>query len=87
VDAQWAIDGHELSEQNILKICATMMGQVYGAEKHKTTRGKEFQVILDRPPKPATIWSVASWHSSTERSEREIHLVTPADCKKLDKVF
>jgi len=35
----------------------------------------------------ATKWSDADWQRAKERLEREIHQVTPVECKLFDKLF
>jgi len=87
VDEQWARHSHQLREQKIHKICATMMVQVYSAEKDKATIGTEFQVRLNRARKPATVWSDADQQSATERLECKIHLMTPAKRKNFNKLL
>jgi len=59
VDQQLASESHQLWEQKIPKISATMEVWVYGAEKVKTSKWRQFQVHLNRTQQAATKWSEA----------------------------
>jgi hypothetical protein len=60
---------------------------VYGVEKLSTTKGRQFEVCLNRARQAATTWSDADRHKAIERLEYKIHLVTPAKCQVFDKLF
>jgi len=64
-----------------------MEALVYGVEKVSTTKHRQIQVCLKRARQAATTWSDANQQKAIERLEDEIHLVTPAKCKLLDKLF
>jgi hypothetical protein len=55
VDQLVAKDSHHLQEQKIHKICTAMEVQLYGAEKVTASRGRQFQVRLNRARQAATI--------------------------------
>jgi len=82
-----AAGSNPLREQKIRKVRAAMEDQLYGAEKVTTSKRRQFQVGLNRAWHRATIWSDADWQRAIERLEREIHLVTPATHKHVDKLF
>jgi len=48
VDDLLAMESHQLREQKIHKICATMEAVVYGAENVFTTKRRILQVPLNR---------------------------------------
>jgi hypothetical protein len=60
---------------------------VYGAEKGSTRKRRQFQAPRNRARQAATTWSDADRQNAMERFEIEIHHVTPAKCKHVDKLF
>jgi len=54
VDELLAREFHQVWEQTFHKIRAAMEVQVYGAEKDKTTKWRQFQVRLNRAQQAAT---------------------------------
>ena len=87
VDELLASESHQLREQKIHKIRAAMEALGYGAEKVSRTKRRQFQVCLNNARQAATTWSDADRQKTIERSEREIHYVTPAKCQLFDKLF
>jgi len=69
VDELLARQSHHLGEQKIHKICAAMEFQLYYAQKVTTSKGRQFQVRLNRAQQAATIWSDADWQRAIERLE------------------
>jgi len=61
--------------------------QLYGAENVTTSNRMQFQVRLNRARQAETIWPDADRQRAIERLEREIHQVTPAKRKLLDRLF
>jgi hypothetical protein len=59
MDDQLARESDLLHEHNIHKILAAIEAVVYGAEKVSTTKGRQFQVRLNRAQQAATPWSDA----------------------------
>jgi len=87
VDDLLAMESDLLHEHNIHKILAAMEAVVDGAEKVSTTKGRQFQVRLNRTQQAATPWSDADCQKAIQRLEREIHQVTPAQRKLCVKLF
>ena len=86
VDEPLARESHQLQEQNIHKICAAMEVQLYRAEQVTTSKGRRFQVCLNRTQQVTTIWSDTDRQRAIERLQRKIHQVTPAKPKIFDKL-
>jgi len=80
-------ESHQLREQKIHKICATMEAFVYGAEKVSTTKGSQCKVCLNRARQAATTSSGADRQKAIERLQHHIHQVTPGKHKLFDKLF
>jgi len=59
VDDLLVTESHQVGEQKIQKIHASMNALVYGAEKVSTTKLRIFQVHLNRVRQAATTWSDA----------------------------
>jgi len=87
VDDLLATESHQLREQKIHKIRATMEALVYGAEKVSTPKRRQFQVRLNRAQQAATTWSDADRQKAIERLEQEIHQVIPAKHNLFNKLF
>jgi hypothetical protein len=82
-----ARESHQLREQTIPKIPATIEAVVYGGERVATTKCRQFQVHQDRAQNVATTWSDTDHQKAQEPLVREIHQVTPAKGNLLDKIF
>jgi len=87
MDDLLATESDQLQEQKIHKIRATMEALVYGSEKVSTTKGRQFQVCLNRARQVATTWTEADHQKAIEQLERKIHQVTPAKHNLVDKLF
>lgn len=69
-------ESHQVQEQNIHKIRATMEIQLYGAENGTASKRSQFQVHVNRARQLATIWLDADWQWAIKRLERIFHQVT-----------
>jgi hypothetical protein len=87
VDDLLAKGSHPLREQKIHTIRASMDAVVYAAEKVSTTKGRQFQVRLNRARQAAMTWSDADSQNAIEWLDHNIHQVTPAKLKLSDKLF
>jgi hypothetical protein len=86
VDELLARESHQLREQKICKICASMEVQVYGAEK-VTTKRRQFQVRLNGARQRPTRCSNAGRQRAIDRFVREILQVSPVKRKLFEKLF
>jgi hypothetical protein len=82
-----ARESHHLREQKIHKIRAAIEVPRYVAEKVTTSKRRRFQVRLNGAQQAAAIWLDADQQRAIEQLEHEIHQVTPAKCKILNKLF
>jgi len=86
VDEVLETESHHLRVQKIRRIHAAMEVQLYEAEKVTTSKRRQCQVHRNRARQATTIWSDTDWQRAIERLEPEIHQVTPAKHKLLDKL-
>ena len=64
-----------------------MEALVYGAKQVSPTTPRQFQVRLNRARQVATTWADHDLHKGIERLERQIHQVTPVECKVSNNLF
>ena len=78
-------ESQQLREQKVHKIRTAMEAVECGADKVSTTQGMQFQVCLNRACQVGTTWSDADSQKPKERLDCDIHQVTHAKRKLLDK--
>jgi hypothetical protein len=68
-----ASESHQLRKQKIYKVCAAMEALVYGAEKVSPTKGRQFQMQLNRSRQAATTLSDTDRQKAITRLDHEMH--------------